>query len=104
RRAPSGAEGGTRGPQQSQGRLSAMRIAAAALALASFVTVPQHDAQRSNLDAPYVSVSGDGRYVALVSQARLGQADTDELRDVYVLDRAAGSVSLESVQLQGSPP
>jgi hypothetical protein len=46
-----------------------MRIAAAALALASFVTVPQHDAQRSNLDAPYVSVSGDGRYVALVSQA-----------------------------------
>jgi len=81
-----------------------MRIAAAALALASFVTVPQHDAQRSNLDAPYVSVSGDGRYVALVSQAQLVPADTDELRDVYVLDRAAGSVSLESVQLQGSPP
>src|SRR5438128_127523 len=74
-----------------------MRRAAVAMALASLVTVPQSEGQRSNLDAPYVSVSGDGRYVALVSRSRLVAADTNDRGDVYVLDRASGSVSLESV-------
>jgi Tol biopolymer transport system component len=67
------------------------------MALASLVMVPLHDRQRTNLDAPYVSVSGDGRYVALTSQERLVSGDVNNRRDVYVLDRAAGSVTLESV-------
>jgi Tol biopolymer transport system component len=79
-----------------------MRMAAVAMALASLVTVPQSDRQRSNLDAPHVSVSGDGRYVALVSQSRLVSADTNDRRDVYVLDRASGSVSLESLAPGGT--
>src|SRR5437868_4426475 len=79
-----------------------MRAVAAAMALASLVTVPQHDGQPSNSDPPYVSVSGDGRYVALVSEARLVSADTNNRRDVYVLDRADGSVALESVAADGA--
>ncbi len=80
-----------------------MRPAAAALALLSLVTVPQQDGQRSNPDGPYVSVSGDGRFVALVSLGRLVSADTNHWRDVYVLDRSSGSVSLESEASDGSP-
>jgi Tol biopolymer transport system component len=73
-----------------------MRTAAVAMALASLVTVPQSEGQRSNLNAPYVSVSGDGRFVALASKSRLVAADANDRRDVYVLDRDSGSVSLES--------
>jgi hypothetical protein len=69
-----------------------MRGMAVAMVLASLVTVRQHDGQRSNLDTPYVSVSGDGRYVALISQDRLVAADTNDRRDVYMLDRSDGSV------------
>ena len=54
-----------------------MRMAAVAIALASLVTVPEHEGQRPTLDAPYASVSGDGRYVAFVSQDRLVPADTN---------------------------
>jgi Tol biopolymer transport system component len=80
-----------------------MRMAAAAaMALASLVTVPQHDGQRPNVDAPYSSVSGDGRYVALISQDRLVPADTNDRADVYVLDRATGSVTLESLAPNGA--
>ena len=46
-------------------------------------------------------MSGDGRYVALISQGRLVSADTNDLRDVYVLDRATGSVALESLAPDG---
>jgi Tol biopolymer transport system component len=79
-----------------------MRMAAVAITLASLVTVPQGDGQRSNLDMPHVSVSGDGRYVALVSKSRLVSADTNDHRDVYVLDRVSGSVALESLGPGGS--
>jgi Tol biopolymer transport system component len=78
-----------------------VRGAAVAMALASLVTVPQHDRLRSNLDAPYVSVSGDGRYVALITQERLVPADTNTGRDVYVLDRDSGNVSLDSFRAHG---
>jgi Tol biopolymer transport system component len=76
-----------------------MRIPAVIVAVASFLTVAQHDAHRSALDSPSVAVSGDGRYVAFVSYDRLTPADTNTGRDVYVLDRGDGSVTLESLPL-----
>ena len=79
-----------------------MRVAVLAVAFSSVVTVAQHDAQRSNVDPPSVSVSSDGRYVALVSYDRLAPADTNVGRDIYVLDRVSRSVVLESLPLDGS--
>jgi TolB protein len=65
------------------------------------LTVPQQDRFRSNLDAASAAVSADGRYVAFTSYARLAPADTNDRRDIYVLDRADGRVTLESVTSAG---
>jgi Tol biopolymer transport system component len=46
-------------------------------------------------------VSADGRFVAFVSLARLIAADGNNLEDVYVLDRATGRLTLESVAAGG---
>lgn len=46
-------------------------------------------------------VSADGRFVAFVSLARLSPADHNNLQDVYVIDRATGRVTLESVTADG---
>jgi Tol biopolymer transport system component len=48
-----------------------------------------------------VSISASGRYLAFVSRARLAPADTDDLRDIYVLDRSTGAVTLESLLADG---
>lgn len=61
------------------------------------VTVPQGDVLRSARAARTTDVSGDGRYVAFESWARLVAADTDKQPDAYVLDRSTGNVTLESV-------
>lgn len=63
---------------------------------ASFVTVAQADAHRGALDPPSAAVSADGRYIAFTSCVQLAPADRDHQRDVYVLDRADGRVTLES--------
>jgi Tol biopolymer transport system component len=65
------------------------------------ITVVQHDPHRSSFEAPSVAVSADGRFVAFVSYARLAPADTNDLRDVYVLDRASGQITLESLAPNG---
>lgn len=49
------------------------------------------------------SVSADGRYVALTSFARLTPADTNDHADVYVLDRASNSLTLESPRGADTP-
>lgn len=59
-------------------------------------TVAQQDPWWSPSGAASASVSGDGRYVAFTSYARLVPADTNVRRDVYVLDRTDGRVTLES--------
>ena len=46
-------------------------------------------------------MSADGRYVAFASLARLVPADTNDRRDIYVLDRVSGSVSIESLSPDG---
>jgi Tol biopolymer transport system component len=61
------------------------------------VTVPQADALRSARAARTADVSADGRFVAFESWAALVPADTDRQPDVYVLDRASGRITLESV-------
>jgi Tol biopolymer transport system component len=58
--------------------------------------VAQADLRRGALEPASASVSADGRYVAFTSYARLNVADVDDRRDVYVLDRVNGRVSLES--------
>jgi Tol biopolymer transport system component len=81
-------------------------LAAAVLGLKTFaltppVTVLQRDAVRSPFEPASVSVSADGRFVAFASQARLSPADTNDVRDVYVLDRETGRATLESIDPAG---
>jgi len=51
--------------------------------------------------AATVDVSTDGRVVAFVSLARLTAADANTVDDIYVLERATGTIRLESVSVTG---
>lgn len=62
----------------------------------SFLTIPQQDRARSRSTAATASISGDGRYLAFTSYARLSTVDVDDLADVYVLDRVTHQLTLES--------
>jgi len=62
----------------------------------SFVTVPQLDSVRSLRAPPSADVSADGRFIAFESYARLAPSDEDDRRDIYVLNRATGYVTLEA--------
>jgi Tol biopolymer transport system component len=66
------------------------------------VTLAQREVARSPSEAPSAALSADGRYVAFASHAQLVPADTNHVRDVYVLDRADGLVTLESVTPSGA--
>lgn len=68
---------------------------------ADVLTIEQRDAQRVEMSRPSVDVSADGRYVAFTSYSRLVPTDTNNTRDVYLLDRATGRVTLESVAFGG---
>jgi Tol biopolymer transport system component len=62
------------------------------------------DGSPGNGDALSVSVSPDGGFVALSSDAtNLVQGDTNAHRDVFLYDRAAGSLQLLSVAADGRP-
>ena len=81
--------------------LGMLLVAGAALRLAagqagSFLTAPQRDPQLASFAATSVDVSADGRFVAFESYARLVPADTNDHRDVYVLDLRTKRVTLES--------
>ena len=65
-------------------------------------TLLQQDPWLDPLDPASSSVSADGRSVAFTSYARLASADTNSHRDIYVLDRDDGRVTLESVTASGS--
>src|SRR5687767_13592871 len=82
-----------------------MVVAAASGASApsrSVHTLVQQDPWLDPLDAATSSISADGRYVAFTSYARLAPADTNSRRDIYVLDRDDGRVTLESVTPPGT--
>ena len=68
---------------------------------ASVHAVVQQDAWRTAFEPSSASVSADGRYIAFTSYARLDASDVDERRDVYVLDRVTGRVSLETPEMEG---
>ncbi len=61
------------------------------------MTIPQQDARHPFTKRRSIDVTPDGRYVAFTSYARLVNADTNDGRDIYVLDRATGAVTLESM-------
>jgi Tol biopolymer transport system component len=65
------------------------------------LTVRQADRYASSADLVAAAVSTDGRYVAFASFARLVPADTNNRRDIYVLDRVSGTVTLESLAPDG---
>ena len=48
------------------------------------------------------AVSGDGRFVAVVSMARLLPVDQNTLADVYVFDRETRAITLETVAVDGA--
>ena len=68
-----------------------------------WLTAPQRDARRPAIGAASASVSGDGRYVAFASYARLTAADVDSLADIYLLDQSTATVTLESAVVDGRP-
>jgi Tol biopolymer transport system component len=85
--------------------ISAAATLAALLCVASsstsIHTLAQHDRLSKPMDPSSAAVSADGRYVAFASYASLVPADTNSRRDVYVLDRRDGRVTLESVTAAG---
>jgi len=68
---------------------------------AILLTVPQRDNLRSGSSPAPAGLSADGRWVAFDSYARLAPADANSHRDVYVLDRTTGRVTLESLTTEG---
>ena len=69
----------------------------------SFLTIAQGNLNGRAADEASASISADGRFVAFLSYAPLAAADTNSHADIYVLDRATGSVSLETPEYAGSP-
>jgi Tol biopolymer transport system component len=67
----------------------------------AFLTAPQADLYASPVDSPTVTVSGNGRYIAFTSYARLTPEDPNDYPDVYVLDRTTGRVTLETASPSG---
>ena len=61
------------------------------------LTVAQRDRRGSWSSRPSGRVSLSGRYVEFVSSARLLQADTNGVADVYLLDLETGQITLESI-------
>ena len=67
----------------------------------AFLTAPQANLHASPVDPPTVTVSGNGRYIAFTSYARLTPEDPNDYPDVYVLDRTTGRVTLETASPSG---
>jgi Tol biopolymer transport system component len=67
----------------------------------AFLTAQQANLHASPTDPPTVSISSNGRYIAFTSYARLTSEDPDKYPDVYVLDRATRSVTLETTSPSG---
>jgi TolB protein len=53
-------------------------------------------------NSPSSAVSGDGRYVAFVSAARLLPIDTNTLDDIYILERATRQLTLATTPYSGA--
>jgi len=67
---------------------------------ATLLAIPQRDALRSGSAPSSASLTADGRYIAFTSYERLVAEDSDERADIYVLDRTAGTITLESLAVE----
>jgi Tol biopolymer transport system component len=61
-----------------------------------FLTAPQGETDQGSVARASADVSANGRFIAFESNARLDPRDTNERRDVYVLDLDTRRVTLES--------
>jgi Tol biopolymer transport system component len=59
-------------------------------------TLPLGDHVADPATGTPLTLSADGRYAAFVSDAKLVEADTNGLTDIYVLDTVTGTVTLET--------
>ena len=84
------------------GKVVGLLVAAAALhgaaTIGALLTVPQRDPTADPLTPASADVSANGRHVAFESKVRLVPADTNDRRDIYVLDLDTRLVTLESNQ------
>jgi Tol biopolymer transport system component len=67
------------------------------------LAIVQREHDGGPLSARTGRISGNGRFVALISAARLVEHDRNDLRDVYVFDSETGRLSLESLGPRGEP-
>ena len=68
-----------------------------------FIVLRQALVANETFDASDSSaLSAGGRFVAFVSRARLTPADTRNIGNVYVFDRVAGTIDLETAAVEGS--
>ncbi len=74
----------------------------AAIAVGGGPRVARQQLTRSLAGAATLDVSGDARFVAFVSSARLSSRDTNTVDDIYVLDRGSGRITLESLAADGA--
>ena len=65
------------------------------------ITVVQQDRFAGPSEGPSARVSAHGLHVVFSSYARLVATDTNQMRDVYVLDLSTGQLTLESVGRDG---
>jgi TolB protein len=85
------------------GAMVAIGLTSIEAAPGRWMTAPQElqGTAQGDLMARTASVSADGRFVAFVSRARLLQADTNTVRDIYVLDLETSTLTLESAAPDG---
>ena len=69
----------------------------------SLLSIVQREREAIPLSDRTGRISANGRFVALISAARLVERDRNDLRDVYVFDGETGLLSLESLGPLGEP-
>ena len=69
----------------------------------ALLVVAQRERDADPLSDRTARISANGRYVALISPARLVERDQNDRRDVYVYDGETGQLSLESIGRLGEP-
>lgn len=82
--------------------LAAACAVCAAIAVGGGPRVARQQLTGSATGSATLDVSGDARFVAFESLVGLSPRDTNDLSDIYVLDRLSGHITLESVAPDGT--
>ena len=67
------------------------------------LSIAQREHEAGPLSGRTARISANGRFVALISPARLIERDRNDLRDVYVFDGETGQLTLETSGRLGEP-